>query len=92
MIIVVLHVIKEFLYIKTRNHIPLPVQLQDHDVAHDFHAFFGMTVVMHVLISLAFSPALRFWLSDIVQQRRQIDHIIFHPPRKIADHMEGMHP
>ena len=92
MIIVVFHVIKEFLYIKTRNHIPLPVQLRDHDVAHDFHAFFGMTVVMHVRITLAFSPALRFRLSDIVQQRRQIDHVIFHPPRKIADHMEGMHP
>ena len=70
MIIVVFHVIKKFLYIETRNHIPLPVQLRDHDIAHDFHAFFGMTVVMHVRITLAFSPALRFRLSDIVQQRR----------------------
>ena len=92
MIIVVFHVIKEFLYIKTRNHIPLPVQLRDHDVAHDFHTFFGMTIVMHVRIPLAFSPALSFWLSDIVQQCRQIDHIIFHSTRKVTDHMEGMHP
>ena len=64
----ILHIIQELLYIETRNHIPLPVQLRDYDVAHDFHTFFGMTIVMHVRIPLAFSPALSFWLSDIVQQ------------------------
>ena len=88
----ILHVIQELLYIEPRNHISLPIQLRDYDVAHDFHTFFGMTVVMHVRITLAFSPALSFWLSDIMQQCRQIDHIIFHPLRKITDHMEGMHP